>query len=527
MPVNSERPDLELFEGGLYDYLYGSLSPDDEDCIAIIDVADGSETTYAQLKFFVNSAAGWLAHKGISKGDVVGLHCPNSLAFIVATHAIWRLGAVMSPVSLLATPQSIGEQMQDSGAKLLLTVAALGESGIEGGKLGGLREDDIVTLDTAQGLQQMLAERRTPPQVTIDRDNDLAVLPYSSGTTGLPKGVKLTHLQLVSNLQQAADIELVKHDDVVFGVLPFFHIYGLTALANATLSARATLVTVPRFSLESFLEAHQKFKVTFTFIAPPIAVLLSKHPAVDNYDLSSLRAFFSGAATLDEELALAVEKRLGVHMQQGYGLTETSPLVFANLDKANNRGSVGRVAANTEYMIVDVESLEEIGAPTEGDGVIEQQVGELWVRGPQVMVGYLNKPEQTAATLTEDKWLRTGDLARQDATGNVFIVDRLKELIKYKGYQVPPAELEALLLGHPQVADVAVVGTVRDDGEEIPKAFVVLQPGETLTAEDIMDYTAARVAPYKKVRAVEFIDQIPKSATGKILRRELRAREAK
>ena len=527
MPVNSDRPDLELFDGGLYDYLYGSLSPDDEDRIAIIDMADGSETTYAQLRFFINSAAGWLAHKGISKGDVVALHCPNSLAFVVAAHAIWRLGAAMSPVSLLATPQSIGEQINDSGAKLLLTVAALGEAGNEGGALGGLSADDVVALDTAQGLQQWLAERRTPPEVSIDPERDLAALPYSSGTTGLPKGVKLTHRQLVSNLQQAEDIGLVKKDDVVFGVLPFFHIYGLTASANATLSARATLVTVPRFSLESFLEAHQKYQVTFTFIAPPIAVLLSKHPAVDNFDLSSLRAIFSGAATLDDDLALAVENRLGVHVQQGYGLTETSPLVFANLDKRNNRGSVGRVAANTEYKIVDIESLQEIPAPTEGDGVIEDQVGELWVRGPQVMIGYLNQPEQTAATLTEDKWLRTGDLARQDASGNVFIVDRLKELIKYKGYQVPPAELEALLLGHPQIADVAVVGTMREDGEEIPKAYVALQPTAKLTADEVMEYTAERVAPYKKIREVEFINEIPKSATGKILRRELKAREVK
>lgn len=524
MPVNSDRPDLELFEGGLYDYLYGSLTPEDEERTAIIDVADGSETTYAQLRSFVNSAAGWLSHKGIEKGDVVALHCPNSLSFIVASHAIWRLGAVMSPISLLATPQSIGEQIQDSGARLLLTVAALGESGAEGGAVGGLDADAIVALDTAKGLQQMLAERRTPPAVTIDRDRDLAALPYSSGTTGLPKGVQLTHRQLLANLQQAADLELVKKEDIVFGVLPFFHIYGLTALANTTLAARATLVTVPRFSLESFLEAHQKYQVTFTFIAPPIAVLLSKHPSVDKYDLSSLRALFSGAAALDEELALAVEKRLGVHMQQGYGLTETSPLVFANLDKNRNRGSVGQLAANTEYKIVDVESLNEISAPTAGDGAIDEQVGELWVRGPQVMIGYLNQPEQTAATLTEDQWLRTGDLAHEDAEGNIFIVDRLKELIKYKGYQVPPAELEALLLAHPKIADAAVVGTTREDGEEVPKAFVVLQPDEELTAEEIMEYTAEHLAPYKKIRAVEFIAEIPKSATGKILRRELRSR---
>ena len=521
MPVASRRPQLDIPNWGLWDLTFGNLAPEDEDKVAIIDVADGSETTYAELKTFVESAAGGLVQHGIKPGDVVALHCPNSLAFIVAAHAAWRIGAVLSPVSLMATGESIAEQLKDSGSTLLLTVAALGETSADAARSVGV---DVIFLDANNGLQQWFAERRTAPKVNLDPATHLAALPYSSGTTGLPKGVQLTHQNLVMNVLQGKDAKLVRKDDVIFGVLPFFHIYGLTALANLALVNRATLITQPRFEIESFLASHEKFGVTFTFIAPPIAVLLAKHPVVDKYNLSTLRAVFSGAATLDEELAKAVEERLGVHAQQGYGMTETSPVTHANNDLNINRGSIGKPVANTEHKLVDPETMEEIGLPEAGE---HSAVGELWVRGPQIMVGYLNRPEQTAETLPGDGWLRTGDLAEQDSEGNIFVVDRLKELIKYKGYQVPPAELEALLLHNDHVADAAVIGVMRE-GEEVPKAYVVLQQGaEGTDAEKqaIMDFVAENVAPYKKIREVEFIDQIPKSATGKILRRELKARE--
>ncbi|QNH95670.1 AMP-binding protein [Corynebacterium anserum] len=521
MPVASPRPDLEIPACGLWGLVFGSLAPEDEDRVAIIDVADGSETTFAELKTYVESAAGGLVHRGVKPGDVVALHCPNSLAFVIAAHAVWRIGAVLTPISLLATEEAIAEQIKDSGTTLLLSVAALGEASANAAKSEGV---ETIFLDSNNGLQQWFAERRTAPQVSFDPSTHLAALPYSSGTTGLPKGVKLTHENLVMNVLQAQDAQLVTRDDVIFGVLPFFHIYGLTALANLSLTTRATLITQPRFEVESFLTAHQKFGVTFTFIAPPIAVLLAKHPVVEKFNLSTLRAVLSGAAALDEELALAVEKRLGVHVEQGYGMTETSPVTHTNSDPQMNRGSIGKPVANTEHKLVDPESGNEIGLPEPGE---RSAVGELWVRGPQIMKGYLNRPEETAATLPGDGWLRTGDLAEQDSEGNVFIVDRLKELIKYKGYQVPPAELEALLLNNDHVADAAVIGVVRK-GEEIPKAFIVLQQGcENTDAEkqSIMDFVAERVAPYKKIREVEFIDQIPKSSTGKILRRELKARE--
>ena len=521
MPFASKHQPISLDNTDLYTLTFGDLSPEDAQRTAVVDLATGTKCTYGELKAKVDAFAGWLHHRGITKGDVVALHCPNSEAFLIAAHGVWKAGAVLSPLSLLSTEKSVETQLADSSARLLLTVSALGETSPNGARAYGLSNEDIILLDSPEGLPAILTAGHESEAVEFDVDTDLASLPYSSGTTGLPKGVKLTHRQLVANVRQALEYPLVTAEDVILGVLPFFHIYGMTAVANLALTARAKLVTMPKFDLEPFLKAHQDHKVTFTFIAPPIAVVLAKHPLVDQYDLSTLRALFSGAATLDEELALAVEKRLGVHMQQGYGMTETSPLVFANIKKEISRGSIGELASNTEYKLIDPEGGEEVPLP-EGDDV--SAIGELWVRGPQNMIGYLDRPEETAAALPGDNWLRTGDLARHNAAGHVFIVDRLKELIKYKGYQVPPAELEALLLTHPAIADAAVVGVLREeDGEEIPKAFLVVQEGQTLTDQDVMDFVAEHVAPYKKVRAVEFIEAIPKSSTGKILRRELRA----
>ncbi|KAB1501426.1 4-coumarate--CoA ligase family protein [Corynebacterium sp. 320] len=520
MPISSKRPPLPLDNTDLYSLVFGSLSEEDGQRTAVIDLATNTETTYAELRVKVDAMAGWLSHKGITKGDVVALHCPNSEAFIIVAHAVWRIGAILSPLSLLSTVKSVETQLKDSNSKMLLTISALGDVSPEGARNHGLPEDMIIQLDTPEGLPAILTAGHQPPEVTFDVDTDVAALPYSSGTTGLPKGVQLSHRQLVSNALQGTDLPIVTGDDIILGILPFFHIYGLTALINFALSTRAKLLTMPKFDLQPFLEAHQKYGVTFTFIAPPVAVVLAKHPMVDNYDLSSLRGLFCGAASLDEELARAVEKRLGTHVQQGYGMTETSPLTHANIDPNLPRATIGQPVANTEHKLVNVETGEEIALP-EGEG--KSEVGELWVRGPQIMLGYLNRPEETAATLPGDGWLRTGDMAQQDQHGHVYIVDRLKELIKYKGYQVPPAELEALLLSHPAIADSAVVGVTREeDGEEIPKAYVVLQDGQDISGEEIMAFVEEHVAPYKKIRLVEFIDQIPKSSTGKILRRELR-----
>ena len=342
------------------------------------------------------------------------------------------------------------------------------------------------------------------------------MLPYSSGTTGRAKGVILTHRNLVANLCQIAPMGHVSAETTILAVLPFFHIYGMTVMMNQGLHKRATVVTMPKFDLTEFLRVISEYQVDRIYIAPPVAVALAKHPIVDEYDLSCIDVIFSGAAPLDAELGHAMGKRLGCTVLQGYGMTELSPVSHCMPDDRPDMdlNSSGFALPNIVCKLVDPETGEEVGPGGRG---------ELWVQGPNVMSGYLNNPEATASTLDDEGYLHTGDIAEITDEGVFSIVDRVKELIKYKGYQVPPAELEAVLLTHPAIADSAVIG-VRDadSGEEVPKAFVVKQSGAELTEAEVIDFVAAEVAPYKKVRQVAFIDAIPKSASGKILRKDLR-----
>jgi acyl-CoA synthetase (AMP-forming)/AMP-acid ligase II len=339
----------------------------------------------------------------------------------------------------------------------------------------------------------------------------------------------LTHRNLVANVAQIRPLQGMTSGDIVLAVLPFFHIYGMTVLLNAALHARAQLVIMPSFDLTEFLANIAEHKCTHVFIAPPVAVALAKHPLIDSYDLSSVRAIMSGAAPLDEDLGKAVTARLGCALVQGYGMSELSPVSHITpfdggkdlVGAAAPVSSCGWTVPNSVSKLVDPATGAEIGLPDSG----LSETGELWFKGPNVMVGYLGNDNATRETIDADGFLHTGDLARVDSTGCVYIVDRLKELIKYKGYQVPPAELEAVLLGHPSIADAAVIGVIEaESGEEVPKAFVVRQADTELSAESVMEFVAGQVAPYKKVRQVAFIDAIPKSAAGKILRKDLRAR---
>jgi acyl-CoA synthetase (AMP-forming)/AMP-acid ligase II len=290
----------------------------------------------------------------------------------------------------------------------------------------------------------------------------------------------------------------------------------MTVIMNLGLRNGATIVTMPRFDLAQFLELIERHGVTVGFVVPPIALALARHPAIDDADLSSLRFLMCGAAPLGPELTEAVEARLGCLVVQGYGMTETSPVTHTiPIDPERNRaGTVGPPLRGTECRLVDPESGEDVAAG---------ERGELWIRGPQVMRGYLNNEEATAATIDADGWLHTGDVGVMDEAGYYSIVDRLKELIKYKGFQVPPAELEALLLTHPAVADAAVIGVPDEEAGELPKAFVVVAAGEELDHDELMGWVGERVAPQKRIRLVEEIEAVPKSASGKILRRELTA----
>lgn len=521
MSIRSPYPDVEIPEVSLFDFLFADFG-DRTDAPALIDGSSGASITFGELKGMVITIAAALAERGIGKGDVVGIFAPNTPYWVAAFQGVLRANATVTSANSLYTPSELAHQLRDSGAKLLITISPFLDRARAAVAELGLGDDAIITLDPADGitsLRDLLATTAVPPVQEVGA-GDVAVLPYSSGTTGLAKGVVLTHRNLVANLCQVEPVFDVTENIKLLAVLPFFHIYGMTVMMNNGLHNRATVVTMPRFELPEFLRIISEYKIDNVYIAPPVAVALAKHPIVEQYDLSCIRTIFSGAAPLDAELGNAVAKRLGCQVLQGYGMTELSPVshVIPADQPDLDLNSVGVAIPNVECKLVDPDTGAEVGVGAPG---------ELWIKGPNVMVGYHNNPEATAATIDADGYLHTGDIAEVTDAGVFTIVDRLKELIKYKGYQVPPAELEALLLTHPQVADVAVIGVKDTDGEEVPKAFVVRQDsGADLTADDVMAFVAERIAPHKKVRVVEFIDLIPKSASGKILRKDLRAREA-
>jgi len=486
------------------------------DRTALVDAVTGRRMTYAGLEATIARLTGGLAARGYGRRDVFGIYAPNTLEYPIAFHGVAQLGAVITTVNPLFTADELANQLRDCGAKCLFTIPAFMEKARAAAARAGLRE--IVVFGESEGavsFSELLVASAPPPAAAID-PGDVVALPYSSGTTGLPKGVMLTHGNLVANIAQSAAALPMEGADTVIAVLPFFHIYGLQVILNGGLHAGATLVVLPRFELENFLRAIQEHRATWAFVVPPIALALARHPAVDGFDLSSLRQVLSGAAPLSADLARAVTRRLGCRMLQGYGMTETSPVTHTNSGPSieTKPGSVGALVSNTEGRIIDPASGRELAAGEQG---------EICVRGPQIMKGYLGRPEATAAMIDADGWLHTGDIGYADDEGDFFVVDRLKELIKYKGCPVAPAELEALLLTHPAVADVAVIPSPDDEAGEVPKAFVVTR-GQ-VTPEELMAFVAQRVAPTKRVRRVEMIDQIPKSPSGKILRRVLVDRE--
>jgi len=515
----SPYPDVRVPDVPLHRFvLAGAAALGDKP--ALIDGPSGRTLTYGQLGAGVERIAAGLAAQGFKPGDVLGLFAPNCPEFALAFHGALAAGGVVTTVNSLSTVQDLQFQLRNAGARFLVTVAPFLDRAVPAAGLAGV-ERVFVLGDAPESpgttpFGALLAAGTRAPEVSVTPGTDLAALPYSSGTTGLPKGVMLTHRNLVANLVQTAELHPVAEADRIVAVLPFFHIYGLQVILNLGLWRGATLVTMPRFELEAFLGVLQHWRITRAFVVPPIVLALAKHPAVEGFDLSSVTAMMSGAAPLDAELETACGRRVGCEMVQGYGLTEASPVTHANPAGARGPkpGTVGQLLPNTECRIVDAAGGGDVGPGEDG---------ELWIRGPQVMRGYLNNPEATAAMLDPEGWLHTGDIGRVDLDGYFTIVDRLKELIKYKGFQVAPAELEAMLCSHPAVADAAVVPMADDVCGEVPKAFVVLK-GDASPA-DLMAYVAERVAPYKKIRVVEIIDAIPKSPSGKILRRVLRERE--
>jgi len=508
----SPLPDVDIPDVPVTEYVLKEAArvPDRP---AIIDGPTGRSYTYAQLSGAIHAFAGGLQARGLGPGDTIALMSPNIPEFAIVFHGAAVAGVAVSTINPTYTAEEVAFQLRDSGSVLLITIAMFAETAIEAAREAGV--DDIFIIgDPPEGLAPFTSLMGAPmAQVEVDPGEQIVVLPYSSGTTGFPKGVMLTHRNLVANLVQVEDALEVEDGEVVLAVLPFFHIYGMQVLMNFFLSRGATIVTVPRFDLEQSLGIIQEHRITRLFAVPPIVLALAKHPLVDQHDLSSLKQVFSGAAPLGAELAQEAAARIDCEVVQGYGMTELSPVTHVTRMGGFKPGTCGVTVPNTECRIVSVETEtdQEVGG-----------VGELWVRGPQAMKGYLNNPEATALTIDEDGWLHTGDVGFIDEDGHLTIVDRVKELIKYKGFQVAPAELEALLLTHPAIADAAVIGVPDDEAGERPRAFIVVTPGQELAVEDVTAFTAEHLATYKVVHDVVFTDAIPKSASGKILRRMLR-----
>ncbi len=481
-----------------------------------VAITDGADTSYTfgELRTAIRSLAGGLQAQGVGPGTTVGLMAPNLPGYAVVFHGTATAGATVTTINPTYGAEEVRFQLQDAGASLLVTIPPLLEVATEA--IEGTDVAEIVVMGEAEGATPLTSLFGDPiDQVAIDVHDQVVVLPYSSGTTGLPKGVMLTHHNLVANVEQLQHVLHYGDDEAALAALPFFHIYGMQVLMNALLANGVRVVTMPRFDMVAALELVQSERITRFFAVPPIVLGLAKAPIVGDYDLSTLKQVFSGAAPLGADLAAEASARVGCEVVQGYGMTELSPVSHCTPEGDFRPGTSGVTVSNTESRIVDPETGED--QPVGGRG-------ELWVRGPQVMQGYLNNPEATAETIDADGWLHTGDVSIIDDFGHMTVVDRIKELIKYKGFQVPPAELEALLITHPSIVDVAVVGVPDDEAGELPKAFVTLAPGAELTLDEVQAFVGEHLVSYKQIRLLETIDAIPKSASGKILRRELRDR---
>lgn len=527
----SKLPDIDIpFTLNLAHYtLHRASQQPDKACL--VDGATGKTYTYGEVEAASRRVAAGLAALGVGKGDIVCLLLPNTCEFALIFLGVAQREAVVTTANPFYTPGELAKQITAAGAKLIVTQAAWA------GKVAGLGAR-VLTIDAdapppGSGVESAVEllleadEAGFAPAVESGDPDSVVCLPYSSGTTGLPKGVMLTHKSLISSVAQQVDGDRpnlhITPSDVLLCVLPMFHIYSLNSVMLCGLRAGATLVIMHKFDITSLLELVQRYRVTVAPVVPPIVLAISKSPVVAQYDLSSVTKVLSGAAPLGKELEDALRQRLPqATIGQGYGMTEAGPVLsmsmaFALDPERVKPGSCGTVVRNAEMKVVDPES---------GVSLPAGEAGEICIRGPQIMKGYLNNPEATAAAIDKHGWLRTGDIGYVDSDGEVFIVDRVKEIIKFKGFQVPPAELEALLVSHPLVADAAVVPKKDEAAGEVPVAFVVRKETGSggVSEQELKDFVAKQVVFYKKIHTVHFVDAIPKSASGKILRKDLRSK---
>ncbi|KAK4199135.1 putative 4-coumarate--CoA ligase [Triangularia verruculosa] len=543
MPLQSTYPPVTIPENvDLWTFLFSHDSP----CIRefpptkeiLTCPVTGQSYTWAALRDAALAFGNGLVQNwGWKKGDVLAFYTPNSIDTPIATLGALFAGATISPSNPMYTPHELSFQLSDSKAKALITHLSCLPTAVQAAKECGLPLDRILLLGPVkkpylqfQHYTTLSTSVSSSEKAAIDPRSDLAFLVYSSGTTGLPKGVPITHFNTLSNLLQASSTEgrqFPWQSSVQLAILPFFHIYGLTCCVLLSILSGWRLVILPRFDMVQVLKAIQTYKVTFMYVPPPVILAFSQHPDVERYDLSSLRVLHSGAAPLGRELIRKVWERVGVPVKQGYGLSETNAVVCCQEieDWEKKMGSVGRLMPSMEGMVVDAESGREVR---------EGEEGELWLRGPNVFQGYYNRSNEGVFGLDEKggRWFKTGDVVRVDEEGNFWIVERVKELIKYNGYPVPPAELEGVLLTHPDVLDACVIG-IEDKSlaTEVPRAYVVVREGVVRTpgkSQELVDHVAKQVASHKKLRGgVHFVDQVPKSPSGKVLRRIMREQAKK
>lgn len=496
----------------------------------LIDAFTGESLTFAQLKDSILRFGAALQDKfDFKRGDVAVIYAPNQYDYSVPLFGTVAAGGATSPANPAYTPKELAYQLEMTNAKIIIAHSSNVESALAAADLVGLPKSNVFVFgDKAVNgclpyKQVFLTSERKASIIKMtaqEAKDTVAFLCFSSGTTGKSKGVMTTHTNMTSNMLQFISVDgkfVNGNKDRMIGVLPFFHIFGLNLLMHTALFMGIPVHVMPKFDLVQFCETVQREKITFTCLVPPIILLLAKHPIIDKYDLSSLRLVICGAAPLGGDLAKQVNTRLpDMIVKQGYGLTETSPLAIIEPTDNVIHGSIGILVANMSAKIVN----------EDGEEVAVGERGELWMKGPNIMKGYINNPEATADCIDNEGYFHSGDVAVQDKNGHFYIVDRIKELIKYKGFQVPPAELEALLLNSPIISDCAVIGVYDEEqATELPRAYVTLKPDVPATEETakaIQKFIADQVVYYKQLRSVVFIDEIPKSAAGKILRRILR-----
>ena len=475
--------------------------------------------TFSELDDRTNRLASALARFGLKHGGRGIVFLPNGIEYVIGYYGILKAGGSVVPVNPTYKKDELRHVVTDSKAVAVICNKETYPVVKEIREETGIR---TIILTDSEDIQETISFKTifneyppTAPEVKIDPREDVAAIEYTGGTTGFPKGAMLTHYNLAANAIQNATFLGWTQNDVIVGLLPFYHSWGACTCVNSPIYAGAKVVTMPRYDADTLLESIEKDKVTLLHGAASLYTMLINSPLMGKYDLSSLRYVKAGAMPIPPDIKEKWENETGVKMILAYGLSEASPETHTSPPDRIKPGTIGIPIMDTDARIVD----EETGTRELPPG----QIGELVLRGPQVMKGYLNRPEENASTLREG-WLHTGDLAMMDEEGYFYIVDRKKEIIKYKGYTIAPAEVEAALYEHPAVRECAVVGVPDDIAGELPKAFIVPKDGSTCSEDELIEFCKARLSPYKRIRLVEFIDEIPKTQVGKILRRLLRDR---